>query len=290
MINDHAKYGFIIPAFLIVLLIGLFPLVYSFTISFSQVRLVPPIPPRFIGFDNYSNALSDARFWSAVGNTTLISVVAVTMQYIIGLSIALALNARLPMQSLFRAAFLFPLLMAPIAVALIGKMLFHPGVGPIRDFFGLFGFPNPPFFTDPVWATSVLVTLEVWQWTSFVVIILLAGLQSLPRDVYEAAELENASLWRQFWDITFPLLLPITVAVFLLRLVESFKIMDTVFVLTGGGPGISTETLSLFTYQEGFKKFNLGFTSAVSFIFLVLVVAFGTLYITILKPVLDKRS
>ena len=290
MINERAKYGFIFPAFLVVLLVGLFPLMYSLTISFSQVRLVPPLPETFVGLDNYIDALQNARFWRAVGNTALISFIAVSFQYVIGLSIAVALNAKLPMQSLFRAAFLFPLLMAPIAVALIFKMLFHPGVGPVREFFALFGYANPPFLTDPVWATSVLITLEVWQWTSFVVIVLLAGLQSLPKDVYEAAELENASHWRQFRDITFPLLLPISAAVFLLRLVESFKLMDTVFILTGGGPGIATETLSLFMYQEGFKKFNLGFTSAISFLFLILVVLFGTLYVAVLKPLLEKNS
>ncbi|MFK7997418.1 MAG: carbohydrate ABC transporter permease [Granulosicoccus sp.] len=290
MINDRAKYGFIFPAFLIVLLVSLFPLMYSLTISFSQVRLVPPTPERFVGFENYATALSNPRFWRSVGNTALISVIAVSLQYIIGLSIAIALNARLPLQSVFRAVFLFPLLMAPIAVALIGKMLFHPGVGPVRDFFAIFGYPDPPFFTDPVWATSVLITLEVWQWTSFVIIVLLAGLQSLPKDVYEAADLENASAWRQFCDITFPLLLPISAAVFLLRMVESFKVMDTVFVLTGGGPGIATETLSLYTYQEGFKKFNLGYTSAVSFLFLILVVVFGTLYVAAIKPHIERRT
>jgi len=290
MINDRAKYGFIFPAFLIVLLVSLFPLMYSLIISFNLVRLVPPTPERFVGFDNYAKALSNIRFWTAVGNTALISIVAVSLQYVIGLSIAIALNARLPMQSLFRAAFLFPLLMAPIAVALIAKQLFHPGVGPIREFFAIFGYANPPFLTDPAWATSVLISLEVWQWTSFVIIVLLAGLQSLPKDVYEAAQLENASPWRQFCDITFPLLLPISAAVFLLRMVESFKIMDTVFVLTGGGPGITTETLSLYTYNEGFKKFNLGYTSAISFLFLIFVVIFGTLYVAVLKPQIQKRT
>ena len=101
---------------------------------------------------------------------------------------------------------------------------------------------------------------------------MLAGLQSLPRDVYEAAALENATPWQQFWGITFPMLLPISAAVVFIRIIESFKIIDTVFVLTGGGPGISTETLTLYAYQEGFKKFNLGYTSALSFLFLIVVI------------------
>jgi multiple sugar transport system permease protein len=120
--------------------------------------------------------------------------------------------------------------------------------------------------------------------------MLLAGLQSLPSDVYESAALENASGWRQFWDLTFPMMLPISAAVVFIRLIESLKIMDTVFVLTGGGPGIATETLTLFAYQEGFKKFNIGYTSALSFLFLIVVTVFGVVYLSLLRPQLEKRS
>ena len=113
-------------------------------------------------------------------------------------------------------------------------------------------------------------------------------MQTLPVDVYEAAALENATTWQQFWSITFPMLLPISAAVVFIRLIESYKIMDTVFVMTGGGPGITTETLTLFAYQEGFKKFNLGYTSALSFLFLIVITVIGTVYLAILKPHLEK--
>jgi multiple sugar transport system permease protein len=287
--RDNSKYAFLLPAFLVVLVVAIFPLIYSLTISFQQVRLVPPIPPSFVGFGNYIDALSQPRFWSSVGVTGLIGVLSVVFEYAIGFSIALALHGRLPFSGVYRAVFLFPLLMAPIAVAFIAKMLFHPGVGPLRDLFGLFGYANPPFFTNSSWAIGVLVTVEVWQWTSLVIIIMLAGIQSLPSDVFEAAALENANSWQQFWGITFPMLLPVSAAVVFLRLIESFKIIDTVFVLTGGGPGIATETLTLYTYQEGFKKFNLGYTSAISFLFLVLVIIAGTIYLAIVKPQIEKR-
>src|SRR3546814_190773 len=118
---------------------------------------------------------------------------------------------------------------------------------------------------------------------------MLAGLQSLPTEVYEAAELENASAWRQFWGITFPMLLPISAAVVFIRIIESFKIIDTVFVLTGGGPGTATETLTLYAYQEGFKKFNLGYTSALSFLFLLVVMIFGVVYLALVRPQIEKR-
>src|SRR5690606_18744789 len=119
-------------------------------------------------------------------------------------------------------------------------------VGPVNHLFTAFGLPNLPFLTDANWALGTIIFIEVWQWTPFIILMLLAGLASLPQDVYEAAQLENASAWQQFWGITFPMLLPISAAVLFIRIVESFKIMDTVFVLTGGGPGVSTETLTLF--------------------------------------------
>jgi multiple sugar transport system permease protein len=288
--GDRVKHAFIWPAVLLVLLVSLFPLVYSLSISFQQVRLVPPSPPRFVGLANYATLLSQPRFWQVLGNTSLIAVLSVAVQYVAGFALALALHAKIPGERLFRVGFLLPMLMAPVAVALIWRMLFHSTLGPVNQLFTAFGLPNLPFLTDPAWATGSLVVVEVWQWTPFVVLLMLAGLQSLPEDIYEAARLEDASAWRQFWTITFPLLLPVSVAVVFIRLIESMKIVDTVVVLTGGGPGVSTETLTLYAYQEGLKKFNLGYTSALSFAFLVIIVAAGTLYLALLKPQLEKRA
>ncbi|MGF1477747.1 MAG: carbohydrate ABC transporter permease [Geminicoccaceae bacterium] len=284
------KHLFIWPAALIVLIVTLFPLVYSLTLSFQTVRLVPPVPPRFVGFDNYIALFNQPRFWEVLGNTGTIVVSSVLVQYALGFALAMALFHRVPGERLFRISFLLPMLMAPVAVALIWRMLFHSTLGPINDLFTLMGLPNLPFLTDSTWATGSLILVEIWQWTPFVVLLMLAGLQSLPQDIYEAARLEDASPWQQFWSITFPLLLPISAAVVFIRVVEAFKIIDTVFVLTGGGPGTSTETLTLYAYQEGLKKFNLGYTSALSFAFLFFVILVGVLYMTLLKPQIDKRA
>ena len=287
--REPIKHVFIWPAFLVVLLVGIFPLIYSFTISFQSMRLVPPLPPRFVGFDNYTSLLANPRFWATVQTTSIIVFVSVSIQYVLGFAVALALHSKIPGERLFRVGFLLPMLMAPIAVSLVGRMLFHSTVGPVNQFFTWFGLPNLPFLTDATWALGTIIAVEVWQWTPFVILMLLAGLQSLPQDVYEAAQLENASSWQQFWGITFPMLLPISAAVIFIRIIESFKIIDTVFVLTGGGPGVSTETLTLFAYQEGFKKFNLGYTAALSFLFLIVITIFGTIYLAILKPHLEKQ-
>lgn len=286
--RDPIKHVFIWPAVLVVLAVSIFPLVYSLTTSFLSYRLIPPTPPRFVGLDNYAALLQQARFWNVVGTTTLIALTAVTLQYVIGFAVALALHARVPGERLFRVAFLLPMLLAPVAVALIARMIFNPTVGPLNELMSAVGLPNLPFLTQPRWALGAIVAVEVWQWTPFVILLMLAGLQTLPGEVYEAAALENATPWQQFKDITFPMLLPISAAVVFIRLVESLKIIDTVFVMTGGGPGISTETLTLFAYQEGFKKFNLGYTSALSFLFLIVITVIGTVYLAVLRPQLAK--
>ncbi len=289
MRNDPIKYFFIWPALFVVLAISIFPLIYSLTTSFMSFRLVPPSPPRFNGIENYISLLTNPRFWHVTVTTSIIAFTSVAIQYIIGFGVALALHAKVPGEKLFRVGFLLPMLIAPVAVALIARQIFNPTQGPLNQFMTFLGFPNLPFLTETHWAIGALITVEVWQWTPFIILMLLAGLATLPDDVYEAASLENASPWRQFWDITFPMMLPISAAVVFIRLIESYKIIDTVFVLTGGGPGISTETLTLFAYQEGFKKFNLGYTSALSFLFLIVITVIGVVYLAILKPYLAKH-
>ncbi len=279
--RDGIKHAFLWPAFLVVLVISLFPLIYALTVSFQTVRLVPPMPPRFVGFDNYAEILQSGRFWGSMSVTATITVLAVILQYVIGFALALALHHNVPGTSLYRVTFLLPMFLAPVGVALIARMIFHPYLGPVNDLMTTLGFGNVPFLTEAWPAIGVLIVIEVWQWTPFVTLLMLAGLQSLPQEVFEAARVDDVPAWRRFWDITFPMLLPISIAVVFIRLIEGFKLIDTVFVLTGGGPGTATETLTLFAYNEGFKKFNLGMTSALSFTFLVVVIVFGTVYLAV---------
>lgn len=277
--DTFSKHVFMWPAFLVVLVVTLFPLIYALTVSFQTMRVVPPIPPRYVGLQNYAEIIESARFWGAIGTTATIVFISVALQYVIGFALALTLHHNVPGASLYRVTFLLPMFLAPVCVALIARMLFHPVLGPVNGFFSAFGLENIPFLTNSTLAIAVLITIEVWQWTPFVVLLMLAGLQGLPSEVFEAARVDNVPTWRRFRDITFPMLLPLSVAVIFIRLIEGFKVIDTVFVLTGGGPGTSTETLTLFAYNEGFKKFNIGMASALSFLFLIVVIAFGTIYL-----------
>lgn len=284
----NPKYAFIWPAFIVVLLVSLFPLVYALIVSLQTVRLVPPTPARFVGLDNYIEMIQSARFWGSLKTTTLIVLISVAFQYTIGFLLALLLHHNVPGAALYRVTFLLPMFLAPVCVALIAKMLFHPVLGPVNDFFTWLGFENIPFLTDPTLALSVLIMIEIWQWTPFVILLMLAGLQGLGNEMFEAAKVDDISAWRRFKDITFPLLMPISVAVIFIRIIEGFKIMDTPFVLTGGGPGTATETLTLFAYNEGFKKFNLGLTSALSFLFLIVVIISGTIYLAFARRLMKR--
>ncbi len=286
--EDPVKHFFLWPAVLIVLAMAIFPLIFSLANSFMSLRLIPPRPARFVGLENYADLLADDRFWQVVSTTSLIAFSSVAAQFIIGFAIALSLVKRVPGADFFRVSFLLPMLVAPVAVALVARQILNPTMGPLNQLTTFFGYANLPYLTETKWALGSLIVVEIWQWTPLVILLLLAGLQSLPEDVYEAAELENASAWQQFWGITFPMMLPMSAAVIFIRIVESFKIMDTVFVMTGGGPGVSTETLTLFAYQEGFKKFNLGYTSALSFLFLAVVLIISLIYLAVLKPHLEK--
>lgn len=288
--QDGVKHLFIWPAFLVVLVISLFPLIYALTVSFQTVRIVPPTPPRFVGFDNYAEIASSARFWGSIWTTALITFIAVFFQYVLGFLLALALHHNVPGSSLYRVTFLLPMFLAPVGVALIARMVFHPYLGPVNDLMGFMGFSYVPFLTEKWPAIMVLAVIDIWQWTPFVTLLMLAGLQSLPQEVFEAARVDNIGAWRRFWGITFPMLLPLSVAVVFIRLIEGFKIIDTVFVLTGGGPGTATETLTLFAYNEGFKKFNLGLTSALSFMFLFVVIIFGTIYLALASRVTRRYA
>jgi multiple sugar transport system permease protein len=288
--QDRVKHLFIWPAFLVVLVISLFPLIYALTVSFQTVRIVPPTPPRFVGLDNYADIATSARFWGSIWTTALITFISVFFQYVLGFLLALALHHNVPGSSLYRVTFLLPMFLAPVGVALIARMVFHPYLGPVNDLMGFMGFAFVPFLTEKWPAIMVLAVIDIWQWTPFVTLLMLAGLQSLPQEVFEAARVDNIGPWRRFWGITFPMLLPLSVAVVFIRLIEGFKIIDTVFVLTGGGPGTATETLTLFAYNEGFKKFNLGLTSALSFMFLFVVIIFGTIYLALASRVTRRYA
>jgi multiple sugar transport system permease protein len=272
---------FILPAVVLILFLSIFPLLMSLGLVFSEWNwsaLNTGI--RFNGLENWVRLACDERFWNAVKNTVRFIVVGVPLQYGLGLGLALLLNGEVWGRKFFRVCFLLPMALTPVAVGfLVGRMLFNPNIGPVNQWMMALGLPPLGWTTDPRIAWFVIVLVDTWQWTPFMFLILHAGLQSLPLEIYEASRIDGASEWQMFRHLTFPLLLPVSTTGVLLRALEMFKLIDIVVVVTGGGPGTSTETVTYYAYQVGGRNFDLGYASAVAYALLIMTVVFALLYV-----------
>jgi multiple sugar transport system permease protein len=261
------------------LLFSIFPFLFSLALTFSRVSLVGGLKLRFGGLVNWSRLVSDDRFWNSLSNTVLIVVVAVTLETLLGMGLALLMNRPLWGGAFFRTLFILPMALAPIAIGYIWLMMYHETIGPLNVILHAVGLPGMPWVSSRGGARLSIVLTDVWHWTPFMFIVILAALQALPREVQEAAQIDGTAGWQLFWYVIFPMLLPTIVAAVLLRTLEVFKIMDEIFIITGGGPGVSTESMTLHAYYTGFLSFDLayGATIALGLFLLVLVMAIALL-------------
>lgn len=282
--EDRSKHFFILPAVILILCFSIFPLLFSFALSFLSwdlSRLTGGI--RFIGLTNFITLVNDARFWNTARVTLMFVVGGVALQYVVGLGVAILLNQEIRFRRFFRVVFLMPMMLTPAAVAYGGRMLFNEGQGPLNDIIKFLGGPQIPWFSSSTLALPSLILLDTWEWTPFVMIVLLAGLQSLPPEVFEAARVDGASDWQSFRHITFPMLAPVTVTVILIRALEAFKLFDIAVVMTGGGPGTATEAVTMYAYQVGLKNGNLGYASAIAYALLIMVIVSSMLFLRIMR-------
>ena len=207
----------------------------------------------------------------------------VILQYIIGFSLALMVWRDIKFKRFFRVMFLIPMMTTPVIMTVIWRTFFHESLGPVNDLLGTFGI-GPKWLSDPATAKITVIIVEVWQWTPFMFLLLLAGLLSLPKEPFLAAAIDGASAFRKFVFVTFPLMAPISIGAIIIRLIEASKIMDTVFVLTSGGPGTATETSSFYIYIKGLREFQMGYAATLSFTYLVIMI----ISLTIIAKVLTK--
>lgn len=273
---------FLLPAVSLLVLFSIFPFLFSLALSFSRVSLVGGLKLRVAGVANWARLLSDDRFWNSMRNTAVIVLAAVALEFVLGLGLAVLLNRRLRGGGVFRTLFILPMALAPIAIGYIWRMMYHETIGPLNDIMQRVGLPAVAWGSDRHVALISIILTDVWHWTPFMMIVLLAALQALPAEVLEAAQIDGTSRWRLFRHIIFPMLLPASVAAILLRTLEAFKIVDEIFIMTGGGPGVSTESLTLHAYYVGFLSFDLayGATIALGLFILVLVVAMVLVRVT----------
>jgi multiple sugar transport system permease protein len=306
------KRVFISPAVTILLLLSIFPLLWSLGVSFTDFQrnaaqqaaqaAGTAEPSGFLGLGfnltlaNYQRVFTDEHLHTTARNTLTYVFVGVIIQYAIGLGLAALLNQDFWGRTFFRLVFILPMMITPVAAAYLGRMMFE-GVPPsptsqlIREIGKIFGNPNAsiPWFTDPGVAPLTMVLIDSWQWIPFMILLLLAGMQAIPDEVYEAARVDGANAWQQFWGITFPILLPISLTAILIRGLELFKLVDIVRVTTGGGPGIATEPLVMYVFRTALDFGNFGYASAISYILLILVVMFSTIFLTFSRRVQKQQ-
>lgn len=279
-----AKYAFLLPTVILILLFSIFPLLFSLVLAFMSWDLSRlEGGARFIGLQNFVTLISDARFWNTARVTLVFVIGAVGMQYLLGLGIALLLNQEIRFRRFFRVAFLLPMMLTPAAVGYVGRMLLNESMGPLNHIIKSLGGPVVQWISNPALALPSLMLVDTWEWTPFMMIVLLAGLQSLPPEVFEAARVDGANEWQTFRYITFPMLLPVSTTVILIRALEAFKLFDIVAVITGGGPGTATETVTLYAYLVGMKNGNLGYASAIAYSLLIMVTIFSLVFLNSLR-------
>jgi len=283
------KYLFLLPGLLVLVAIILFPLLFTIRVSFSSWDVYNP-GLNWIGGENYARLWEDARYWEAFGRLTLLSVTTVLIQYVLGFALALMVWRDLAARRLFRVLFLIPMMTTPVVMSVLWRTIFHESLGPLNPILESLGIDAAPWLSSAGWAFAAVVIVEVWQWTPFMFLLLLAGLLSLPNEPYLAAKIDGAGPVRTFFSVTFPMLGAISVGAILIRLIEASKIMETVYVLTSGGPGTSTETSSYYIYLRGMRDFQIGYSAALSLTYLIIMIVALTVIAKLLVRALVKDA
>jgi multiple sugar transport system permease protein len=272
----------LLPTVIVLFVLTIYPTVYSFTLSLNEWNMSNRLATwTFVGLGNYTNILADSRFWNAAQVTGTFIFGTVAVQLLLGMGIALLLQRQVIARGLLRTALLLPMMTTPVVVGLIWRFMYNPTQGILNYLLGQVGLPTPNWLGSLQTGFIAVMIADIWEWTPFMVLILLAALQTLPQEPFEAAAIDGASAWQAFLHITLPLLRPTIVVAVLIRAIDSFKTFDLVYVLTNGGPGTSTETLSFYTYKWGFKFFQMGYASALSFVMLIMVIIFANVLILV---------
>jgi multiple sugar transport system permease protein len=268
---------FLLPAVLFTIAMVIFPTFFGLYIAFTDWNLSSFAGRQFNGLDNVRALLNDAYFWNALRNMVFY-VLAVLVQYAIAFGLALLLNAEIRARKFFRVAFLLPFMLSPVAVSwMVGKSIMEYRYGPAATLARHLGWDTPAFFTTPWIARLSIMAMDAWVWIPFIMILLLAGLQALPKELSEAAKVDGATPWQSFWEVTFPLMLPVSVTAVILRIIFELKLADIVINVTAGGPGGATDTVSSFIFREYRDRSNVGYGTMLAEFYLVIIIIFVTL-------------
>jgi multiple sugar transport system permease protein len=277
-IDRSFKYWMIVPAVLVILLIGLFPIIHTLIVSVQNMTMMDE-DTSFHGLVHYEALVSDRRFWSSLGHTLLIIAIALPAELLLGLALAHLFLERMPGKQIFVSLLVMPVVISPIIAGATWRLLFDTRFGPINQILSWFaGEPVSILWTvDPTFVYPAILIAEIWQWTPFMFLLLLAALTNVDQSHMEAAELDGAGFWRSFRHIVLPAIWPVVAIAVLIRGLDLFRLFDVVWALTRGGPGTRTETISIYAYVKGFQQFESSYTSAMAFVVIVILVASITL-------------
>ena len=274
----------ILPAMIIIGFFALYPLFYAIVVSFRYADLTSGGMREFVGLDNYRTVLFDKFFWESVRTTLFFTFFAVSIEVVLGVFVAFLINGATFAKGLIRSLLILPLATAPAVTGLFWRYLYDYQFGLYNYFLGLLGLPQPNWLGDIKVALWAVIMFDVWLWMPFVALIVLAGLQALPKEPFEAAELDGAPYHRVLRKLTFPMLKPVLFLVIILRTIDSLRLYDAVAVLTAGGPGSTTETMTYYLYRNGLVFFRMDYASTMALLFLYAVVVAA---IFALRPLLD---
>lgn len=292
-LSDRAiAWVFVGPTIVLLLLINIFPLIWTIRLSFTNYRANRPnADVKFIGLRNYERILTDSDIWQTMQATAHFLCWTLLLQVILGFALAWLINKKFKGNDLWTTIIVLPMMLSPAVVGNFWTFLYQPQIGLFNYIISFFTGIDPSSFTmigEVSLAPWAIVIVDTWMWTPFVMLICLAGLRSIPDYIYEAAECDRASKWRQFWTITIPMVLPFLMLAVLFRGIENFKMFDLVVLLTGGGPGSTTELTSINLKREAFEKWRTGYSSAYAVILFVTIFGLASIYVKALNKVKDR--
>ena len=271
-------YILITPTVAVLLALSIYPLLYAIKVAFQNES-------GSWTFANFTRLASDGFFLAALWHTLVYATVALTFEFLLGLGLAVLLDRPLRGRSVFRAILLIPMMLPPVVVGVVWRLMLNPDFGAVNGTLKSVGINTDAltWTASPLLALMSVIAVDIWQWTPFMFLVLLAGLQAIPQEPYEAAMIDGASAWQTFLHVTLPMLRPAMLIALLLRTMDLLRVFDQIFILTEGGPGFATETVSLYIYRSAFRFFDFGYAAAMSFVLLIVTNIISAGYIRMLQ-------
>ena len=281
---------FVLPAALFVISMVVFPLMFGLWIAFSDWNLSSLTGRKFNGLDNVRQMLGDPFYWNALYNMVIYTIV-ILVEYAIAFGLALLLNADIKARKFWRVTFLMPLMLSPVAVSwMVGKSMLEVRFGPLARLARWLGWDNPSFFGTPEMAKFTIMAMDAWTFIPFMMIMILAGLQAMPKEVLEAAEVDGATPWQRFWAVTFPLMLPVSVTAIMIRIIFKLKLADIIINVTAGGPGGATDSVTSFIFREYRDRSNVGYGTLLAIVYLIAIVIFMTVLLKLSERLVRRMT